>query len=102
MLIRERDKGTARDENLFHQLHSKFGPIYRLRMLGRSAVDISQAFIVSAAFTFVGNSWQVWVATPETSKAVYRIEGKYPLRGIERRLTWVFKKLNLPLPMFTS
>ena len=34
MLLRNMKKQTAMGENIFYNLHSKLGPIYRLKMLG--------------------------------------------------------------------
>ena len=44
----------------------------------------------------------VFTALPDGVEEAFRAEGKYPARGMEEHITWIFKKLDSPPPMFVS
>ena len=44
----------------------------------------------------------VVVADPESAAAMFRAEGEYPSRGAWKRVSWIYKKNNLPTPMFLA
>lgn len=44
----------------------------------------------------------VVISDPVAAATVLRAEGKHPSRGIEENMMWIYRKNNLPLPMFFS
>ena len=41
------------------------------------------------------------VSDPAGAEALLRADGKYPVRGFEENLTWVYKKNNFSSSMFS-
>ena len=44
----------------------------------------------------------VVISDPVAAATVLRAEGKHPSRGVEENMMWIYRKNNLPLPMFFS
>ena len=101
-VLRQIKEGKGGNDHYLHRLYMKYGPILKMRMLGKKASSFN--FTQSADYYFcVGNSWSVIVASPEAFETVFRAEGKYPSRGyFEDNMMWLYKKLGAPPPMFFS
>lgn len=44
----------------------------------------------------------VIISDPIAAATVLRAEGRHPSRGIEENMMWIYRKNNLPSPMFFS
>lgn len=64
----------------------------------------SVSFLCLCVYHDSGTVWMVVTSSPEASEMVFRSEGKYPTRGslFEDNLSWLYKKIKLPAPMFFS
>lgn len=47
-----------------------------------------------------GNMWSIVVSSPEAIAAVFRAEGKFPERGVEANMMWIYDQIKKPYPMF--
>ncbi len=91
------NNGKAGAESIHHEVFVNYGPIARIRTLGNCVDD----YVYLPENDTVGNNWLVFANGPAATEAMFRAEGKYPVRFslVEHTVDAIHKQNKWPSPM---